>query len=106
MVVEPNTWSPTENSCTFLPVASISPENTPPRMVFLGLNRPKIKRTANGTAFRIRQSPEVTAVAWVFAQTSLSFGTGFGHFFIWSNSGQPYWSYTAGFIVNGNFCGF
>ncbi len=44
---------------------SISPENTPPRMLILGLKSPKNNRTAKGSAFRSLISPELTAVALI-----------------------------------------
>src|SRR5712691_12648848 len=50
----PKTWSPDLNRRTSFPTASTSPARSDPRTGFLGRNRPKKKRTMNGSDFMER----------------------------------------------------
>src|SRR5450755_462875 len=88
---EPNTWSPTANRVTTLPTDSIVPANSIPNMLtFVGLHRPFMTLTKNGSAFLSLQSAALTVVAWTRSRTSLSLGAGLATSRTWTTSGDPY----------------
>jgi len=73
-----------------LPTASISPENSQPRVLFFGFLIPVNNLENLGSPFRNVQSVAVTVVALTFISTSFSFGSGFSISSILRTSGGPY----------------
>ena len=75
--VSPKTWSPSLNSFTSLPTASIFPANSVPGIGFFGLVSPVKNLPINGRPFRIMPCAAVAVVAYTLISTSLSLGVGF-----------------------------
>ena len=81
---------PFEAVVTFLPTDSMVPANSAPRTLILGLSRPFISLTRNGSAFLSLQSAAQIVVARMRTRISFSFGAGFSISATWTTSGGPY----------------
>src|SRR4029078_4245427 len=95
-VFPPNTSSPVFRLVTFLPTASMVPDESTPTRVSLGLRSPDIGRNANGPV--IVRSSGLTATARTFTRTWVSLGIGFWTALSASTSGEPYSQWTIAFI--------
>src|SRR5437660_10643096 len=100
--VRAKTWSPFLNRVTSLPVDSISPANSWPRIFLLGalMPNPILRRSFHSKGSlrpRSSQSPIATDAAWTLTRTSLSFGVGFSTSLSSRTSGGPYFVQTIAF---------
>ena len=95
MMVAAKTWSPCLNRVTSLPVSSISPESSAPRIRRLGFSTPRARRAGiqneRGTVKLLqRKSGADTVVARTRISTSSSRGTGLSTSARCRTSGGPY----------------
>src|SRR5256714_14711889 len=97
-LMTPKTSSPTWNSVTAAPTASISPASSMPRIFRFGRRRPVKKRVTNSSAERSPLSVRVTVVAWSLTRTSSSLGTGCSTSSSRRTSGGPYLEWMTAFM--------